>query len=114
MTERLDHLNAYRQHFDALVLAIEQREGVPAVLHDVQRAVRRQHADVPAPLLVGFDLGHVLGRGLGREFACSGVYHETHAGSSAAAAMGNEEGRNQIGGALMSRRYGTGNNNHNK
>jgi len=34
MTERLDHLNAYRQHFDALVLAIEQREGAPAVLLD--------------------------------------------------------------------------------
>lgn len=37
MTERLDHLNAYRQHFDARVLAIEQRDGVPAVLLDCTR-----------------------------------------------------------------------------
>ncbi|MCS6827350.1 MAG: DHHA1 domain-containing protein [Caldilinea sp.] len=34
MTERLDYLNAYRQHFDAQVLAIEDRAGVPAVLLD--------------------------------------------------------------------------------
>ncbi|GIV69939.1 MAG: alanyl-tRNA editing protein [Caldilinea sp.] len=34
MTERLDYLNAYRQQFDAQVLAIEDRAGVPAVLLD--------------------------------------------------------------------------------
>ena len=28
MTERLDYLNAYRQQFDAQVLAIEDRAGV--------------------------------------------------------------------------------------
>lgn len=33
-TERLDYLNTYRQQFDALVLAIEQREAAPAVLLD--------------------------------------------------------------------------------